>query len=299
MADELNNGVAAPDSFINLGVEGEVAKQKRFKPLKSLNGLCIGTLESVVLTETEVGTVKKDGTPSTWEYAGTKLPYLVFNFKSYRVPGNQETDVDRIFTFSEKVIGSIKNDGSPMEDKSLKGLYESMWFRIKHLLDIYTKESRVDISANENLKKALAIISTETVIKGNNKQVRIDAFKNLFQVVATIFNTGKDGSPIYMRAANVPMVTFIKLLPDYYSHKFFTFPTFVGDGFIEIARTNSKGELVSSPSIEIKAGETIELRDGKGKLATGTGGADADNGVISPEITDPLVRASIGLPPLK
>ena len=289
--------VVEEKSFLNIGTEGEVARPKPFEPIAELNDMCCGSLSKVEVIMSDISVVNKKGETSTWEYAGCTIPVLMFHFNNFIGPNTDPQGVSRVFKYSESIIGSVTKENTPIADKSLVSLYESMWNRIKHILDTYSKECKVDLTKNVELNAAIKGLNNVNVIKGADKQVRIDAFTTLFTAVANALNTGFNGTPMFMRAEGVPIYLYMKLLADYNSHKFLTFPTFVGDGFLEVCRVNDKKYRINPPSMKIKTDESIVLKsETQGKLPNAPGSVGGD--VIHPEITNPTVRAALNIPAL-
>jgi hypothetical protein len=283
-------------SFLNLNVEGEAARTKSFEPLADCNNMCCGSLAKVEVVMTEVPITNKKGDTSTWEYAGNTIPSLVFHFVNYIGPNTDPQGVNRSFKYRESIIGSVNKKGEAVSDESLTGLYESMWNRIKHILDVFSKECKVDITKDKELTQAIKVISGSDIVKGSDKQKRIDAFKGLFDAVANLLNTGFNGKPMFMRGEKSPIILYMKLLADYSTHRFLTFPTFVGDGFMEICKVTDKGLRINQTSMKIKSDESIVLKGVNKGTMNSAGGVNQE--VKNPEITDPELRQALGLAPI-
>ena len=261
--------VQTPEVNPNVLTFGDVRVENtlKFKPRPELNNLCVGKLVKVELLESEIAQYNEAGIESTWEYAGHTIPRLELTFM--QTPSNTDPR-ERIYKQEYKVIGSLKNDGSEIDSKTVKSLYESMYAHLKHIANAYkTKANYSEAVADVNL---LAIDISAPV------ETRIVMFKNFLQYFVNLF-AGKDGKGIYTNAE-----CWMKLVADYSSGKFLAFPTFVGEGFIELV---VKGR---NPGIELKASETIELTASK-KGTKGSGGAaskanSTEEGAVDGDIAD-------------
>lgn len=221
----------------------------KFKPRPELNNLCIGKLVKVEILDSEVALYNEAGVESTWEYAGHTIPRLELTFEQ------NPTTVDpakRVYKDTCNVIGSLKNDGTPIELKTVTSLYESMYARLKHICNAYKHKA--------NYSEAVADVNKLAIDVSAPVEDRIVMFRSFLQYFVDLL-AGKDGKGIYTGTD-----CWMKLVADYSSGKFLAFPTFVGEGFIEpvIAKRN--------PAIEIKPGESVELVAGK-KGSKGKGGA--------------------------
>lgn len=237
-------------------VNKEVTTKLRFKPVEKLNNLCIGKLISV-----EFVTNKAEKEDSTWEYNHFDIPTVLFNFVQRK---EDKGDADRYFTFSERIIGAIKKDGSPISAENLSGIYGSMWNRILHIYQAY------QFAPNWKQLKSVPEID-----EGGTAEERIAQFTKFFAAIAKMFNEGADGKPIYLNANGDPYPMTMKLLADYTTRKYLTFPTYVGQGFIEQTRMKD-GKL--DTVLEIKYNESIEL--GKPKR-----GVDADSAMPNMDVS--------------
>ena len=156
------------------------------------------------------------------------------------------------------VIGSLRTDGSPIEDTTLGALYESMWDRIKHIHDAF--------SAAPNYK---AIESLPSINEHGEAAKRVEQFTKFFQAIADAFNEGKGGKPIFVDAEGKTLPLWMKLIAEYKEGKWLQFPTFVGEGFIELYKPGVP------PTIEVKPGESVVLRvKGEKKGTTAAAGCE-------------------------
>jgi len=219
-------------------VNKEVGSPLGFKPDEKLNNLCLGELLSVEVEKNLAPKEKENGEISRYDYAGFELPSLVFKFKQLKVTE------DRFFQHRESVIISTMNDGTPMNPKTLSNLYESMWDRIKHLMDTFVA------SANYKAIKKLPEINENAT-----PEERVAQFTAFFTAIADFFNHGTDGLPIYKNEkGNIPLM--MKLVANYPDRKYLAFPTFVGKRFIEVAKFK-ENKLVTV--LELGPKETVTL----------------------------------------
>lgn len=239
---------------MKFNVEAEVASKPRLKPIADKGNLCLGKLVSVEVVMNEMSATNADGSLKTWEFAGKTIPSLVFKYENHKLNANE---ADREFSYRESVIGTQKKDGSEIEVATLKNLYDQMWARIKHQHDVYSK-----LPNYAKFSEAVAKAGTALYTNGSNPkkttESTIKAFAEFFTAVAAAFTVGANNKPVYKDAKGESAPVWLKLLADYSTQKFLTFPTFVGDGFIELYKANVE------PAISIKATESIILSGGKG-----------------------------------
>lgn len=211
------------------------------------HGFAMGKLDSVEVEIREIPKIKEDGSTSDWEMAGKTIPILKLNFSNTEVKEEQE----RIFLHTEDVIGinkSVANGGGPIDDKTLDNLYTQMWNRLKHFHEVYAKQ----VNFKELGKEMADTVNAWTTNAGNASKTvdsTIKCFTDLFNAFANAMNKGKDGKPVYVKADNTSCKLYMKLVGNYSNvadkaGKFFTFPTFVGSGMIEIYIPNVKPLMV-------------------------------------------------------
>lgn len=224
---------------LKLDINKKVTSNLPFEPQEKLGGLCIGTLLSVEVKMADVESVKKDGTPSEWEYAGHSIPRLEFRFKQAGI------EEDRFFTFTESVISELKDtELQEVSEELTAKLYNNMWDRMRHILDAF-----------KGLKQYEEIKELPELSVIGKTEVKIKEFTKLFNIVADVLNKGKNGKPLY-----TDLKLVMKLLPEYKERKYLTFPTFVGKGFIELAK-QVDGKL--STTLKIYPNESVVLSSGK------------------------------------
>lgn len=236
----------------------DVTRSLKFKPLEDLGNLCLGTLEKAEVIMNDVPKFKNDGSESPYEFAGHTVPSLRFTFKNFL----REDDKDRAerwFNFVESVIIYKKNDGTPMKQKDLESIYEQMWDRIKHIHDAYKND------VNYKPFGELPEIDEKADV-----EARIIQFTKFFKAIAEAFNKGKNDKPIFVDQDDNSLPVALKLVPEYQTGKWLTFPTYVGEGFIE---RYHKGVPLT---IELKPGETVTLKGGKREGEKSGAGSDSN-----------------------
>jgi len=230
--------------------KAQVTQELKFKPLAELNdGISLGKLLSV-----EVHNSDADKNTGTGEYGGLSIPRIVWRFQQNKADSG---DPDRFHNHVERVINSKMRDGTDIAPDTLNSLYESLWFRIKHMYDALGGQP----ISQKDLDK---LVPDETAEPAD----RIEQFRKLFEFFADKFNTGKNDKMLAKGE-----VLAMKVIANYGDRKFYTFPTFVGQGFLEIAKFDKQGRL--NTTLEIKPSESIVL--GAGAKATSPsdgGGAD-------------------------
>jgi hypothetical protein len=256
---------------MKFNAEAEVTRKPNFKPIADKGNLCLGKLVGVTVEMKEQASTNEDGSEKTWEMAGKTIPSLVFHYENHKI---NASEADREFRHRESMIGTMKKDGSEISLATLKNLYDQMWARIKHIHDGYAKCSNYAKIGAALAKAGEALYNNATNSKKTTEST-IKVFTAFFDAVADAFTKGKDGKPIYMGAKeSIPM--WLKLVADYSTGKYLDFPTFVGDGFVEVYRAQVE------PAIELKANETITLTAGKGKSnAPANAGVEDD---LDPEV---------------
>lgn len=199
-------------------------------------GLFIGHLESV---EVKTITIGEDttGLPS---FNGMEIPKVVLTFASNEEEANKRRYQTLQFTAVESNTNTIPGG---KEEWKINAIFD--WF--KHILDVYVLRGR-ELTDEESAALCLPFedfeeengsivynpIDVETVIAG---------WKTLFENFANIMNSGKNGEPYY-KSNGKNIAIWFKLLRYVKNGKKnewkavangnLAFPTFVGEGCIEI-----------------------------------------------------------------
>lgn len=246
-----------------------VEKRLTFKPDPEINNLCLGYLDEVRLEFRESPLLLEDGTENTWEYAGCNVPSLVLTFKQARSKNNLK---DRYYTHVFKPVTTKTKDGNPVDDKVIVNILQQEYARLRHIANQYKglKNYPVDLG------------SCPGIDYGAAAKVRCEQYAAFFEYFKKLLTGHDEANPAYK---NVRL--WIKLVADYSTRKFLTFPTYVGRGFVERVIEGVE------PTIDFEPNETIQLSAGKNAKgnheasATTTAAPVAE---VSPEIDELLKK---------
>lgn len=235
-------GVAGARGVQRLKFTHEIAKT---------NGLFIGHLSNVELSDILIGE-DKTGMPS---FNGLEIPKLVLTFASNEEDPTKRHYQTLQFTAVESTVDTIPGGKGEWKVNLILDYF-------KHILDTYVFKGKAMTDAEE---EALSLsfedfdeqgeyspIDPETVIAG---------YKVLFENVENLLNRGNDGKPTYKTKDGKIIGIWMKLIRYVKNKKKgwqavnggnLSFPSFVGEGVIEIFKQNVP------PSIRIDAvNETI------------------------------------------
>ena len=212
----------------------------------SQNGLFIGHLANVEITTITIGQ-DTTGMPS---FNGMELPRLALTFTSNEEEVSKRHFVTLSFTPVESNANTIPG---AKEEWKINAIFD--W--LKHLLNVYVLKGR-ELTEDEEAALSLGYEDFDE----DGQYVPVDpeevvaAWRVLFENVENILNRGgKDDKPVYKTADNKIIVLWMKLLRYNKTKKGWTplnngdltFPTFVGEGCIEIFKQNTP------PSIRLDA----------------------------------------------
>jgi len=245
----------------------QVESRLDLKPIPELYNLALVELESVEVTDHEILAIDDKGKESANEFKGLIVPRIALTWKNHKLT---ETEEDRFFTLSFSVIVSVKNDGTPISKKDLQSLYETMHGNLQHIHNSYKK--------CPNYKP---IISLPDIDETSAPNARAKQFKTFFVAFQTAFNGAEGKTPIYQDEKGINIISWLKLLPDYKTQSRYTTPTFVGQGFTEVAVKEEKGW--KKPLIEIKPNESLELQ-AKAKKGKTDVSISTSQGELDPEL---------------
>jgi hypothetical protein len=255
--ENVNVNVNNPD-FLDFGATiGEnVEKRHKFKPRPELGNLCQGTLQSVTVEMIETKSTDKNDMPSTWEYAGLKLPNLILTFKQEKTP---KDPADRYFEYRVQPFTVRKKDGSESKRSDIVDFYKREFEKLQHICNAYKSEK------NYNDVKIPAFNPLD-----EDPIARLKSVAAWFEAWAARLN-GKDGKGFST------LKMWIKLIA-VQDGTYLSFPGFVGEGFIE--KVSTTGNM---PSIELRPGETVVLVSKKDrKNANGAAASGAAEGSGDP-----------------
>jgi hypothetical protein len=223
------------------------------------------------------------------QFAGLECKTLNFDFTNYKL---NASDPDRFLTHQEKIIGTVKKDGSDyvdMDAKTVAKFITNMWNRIKHILDAtHGGVNHRDIIANKEFLKLIDFPMT------SDAATIVAHFNKFFEFIVTFATgDGKTTFPIWQSKDGSPLCAWGKILPEYNDGKWYEFPSFVGTGFIEKISFGDKNIPNMAKIIKVKPSETLELRAAKKANTT----ANASNPNIAPgEIPNDIANLLFGSP---
>lgn len=273
-------GVAAARGTTRLKFSHEQAKQ---------NGLFIGHLESVVVSMIQIGE-DKTGMPS---FNGLEIPKIVFTFASNEPEAAKRHYVVLQFTAVESNANTIPGG---KDEWKVNTVFD--WF--KHILNVYVLKGR---ELTEDEANALALPFEDFDEQGEYVPVEpedvIAGWKILFENMENIINRGHEGQPYYKTKDGKDITVWIKLLRYIKTGKKgwqpvnngdLAFPSFVGEGCIELYKQNT------SPSIRIDSVKEAIIPMNVEKAKAPNMPAPGMSGVASPAmggipVVDPMVGA--------
>ena len=202
------------------------------------NGLFIGHLDSVVVSMIQIGD-DKTGMPS---FNGLEIPKLTITFASNEEDVNKRHYQPLTFTAVESNANTIPGG---KEEWKVNSAFD--W--LKHILNVYVLKGR-DLTDDEAAALSLPFedfdeqgeyvsIEPENVIAG---------WKTFFENFENIMNRGRDGQPYYKSKDGKNITVWLKMLRYVKTNKKgwtpvsngdLSFPSFVGEGCIEIYKQNT------------------------------------------------------------
>lgn len=224
----IRRGIAAARGTTRLKFSHEQAKK---------NGLFIGHLDSVVCSMIQIGE-DKTGMPS---FNGLEIPKLVFTFASDEADVAKRHYVTLQFTAVESNANTIPGG---KDDWKINSVFD--W--LKHILNVYVLKGR---EMTDDEVNALSLDFEDFDEQGEYVPVEpekvIAGWKTLFENFENIVNRGREGQPYYKTKDGKDISVWLKLLRYVKTKKGWTpvnngdlsFPSFVGEGCIEIYKQNT------------------------------------------------------------
>lgn len=223
------------------------------------NGLFLAHLESVDVSMIKIGE-DTTGLPS---FNGLEIPRLRFLFTSNEPDEAKRKYVTLSFTPAESNTETIPGGKSEWK---VTNIFD--W--VQHLFKVFILKGR-DFTEEE--ANALSLPFTD--FDENGQYVPVDpeevikGWTTLFNNVENIFNRGKDGNPYYKTSDGKFIPLWIKLIRYNKTKKNgwtplqngdLVFPTFVGEGCVEIARPNEMPAIKLNPITECITPKDIESK---------------------------------------
>lgn len=198
------------------------------------NGLFIAHLEDVTVSNIKIGE-ESTGMPS---FNGMEIPKITFTFATNEDDVNKRHYQTLVFTAVESNVNTI-----PGGNESWK--VDSVFNWIKHILNVYVLKGR---ELTEEEEEILSLNFTDFDEQGEyvsvEPEVVISAWRSLFENILAFLNN--NGTPHYKNKDGKLIPVWIKLIR-YTKNKSgwkavnygnLSFPTFVGEGCIEIFKQN-------------------------------------------------------------
>lgn len=204
------------------------------------NGLFQGHIESVEVKTTNIGE-ESTGLPS---FNGLAVPRLSILFASNHPAVSERRYINLEFLPAESNVETIPGGKNAW-------YVDRIMAYMKHILDVYLLKGKPMIEEQED---ALTLPFEDFDDNGDyisvEPEVVINGWKIIFDNFVNIMNTGNNGKPVYVDASGKIVPVWMKLLR---AQKVkgqwknivggnragdLTFPTFVGEGVLEIYQTN-------------------------------------------------------------
>lgn len=277
-APKVRRGIATARGTQRLKFTHELAKP---------NGLFMGHLEAVAVSKINIGE-SSTGMPS---FNGCEIPRLTLTFATNEPEADKRHYATLSFTAVESNVDTIPGGKS---DWTVNRIFDYM----KHILNVYVLKGR---ELTEEETNALSLSFDDFDENGIYVPVAVEtviaAYTTLFENFAAMINTAKDGKPTYLDKDGKFIPVWIKLLRyvknkkgwNAISNGDLAFPTFVGEGVIEIWKTNTPASIrvdVIKECITPKE----ETKEAKTPTVPGIGGMPAGGVAI-----DPMLQGMPGL----
>lgn len=281
--EEIKNGAVAPDVTVpkkrrarGINNETRAVVRKKFdekRDANRTNGLFIGHLDTV---EVNWATLKDDA--NIPQFAGLAVPYLTFTFCS-----NEENVNDRKYTTVR--FGAVESNTETIPGGKSEWKVNVVFQFMKHVYEVFVLKGRAMTEAEED---ALTLPFEDFEDDGNggyqyvplDAEVILNGYKVMFENYVKLLNN--DGKPYYKTANGGILPIWMKLLRFIRAKNEWksvlggnqagelAFPTFIGEGVIELFDANKQ------PSIKVDVHrESIIYKEEAMKAKTPDVGAPA------------------------
>lgn len=239
------------------GVSNETRATARLKfddlrDANKANGLFQGHIESV---EVKISNISEESTglPS---FNGLSVPRLSILFASNHSTATERRYINLDFWPAESNVETIPGGNKAWH-------VDRIMAYMKHILDVYVLKGKAMTEAQED---ALTLPFEDFDDNGEyisvEPEVVINGWRIIFENFANIMNTGNNGKPVYVDAGGKVIPIWMKLLR---AQKVkgqwknivggnragdLTFPSFVGEGVIELYQTNKLPIIKVDPTRE-------------------------------------------------
>ena len=270
-------GIGSARGTTRLKFSHEQAKQ---------NGLFLGHLDSVVVSMIQIGE-DKTGMPS---FNGLEIPKLTITFASNEEEVNKRHYQPLTFTAVESNANTIP--GGKDEWK-----VNSVFDWLKHILNVFVLKGR---ELTEEEEAALSLSYEDFDEQGEyspvEPEVVIAGWKTLFENFENIMNRGREGQPYFKTKDGKNVALWLKMLRYIKTPKKgwqpvnngdLSFPSFVGEGCVEIYKQNTPPSIRIDSVKEAIIPMNVEKAKAPNMPTPGTGAMAAGMGGVP--VVDPMV----------
>ena len=270
-------GIGSARGTTRLKFSHEQAKQ---------NGLFLGHLDSVVVSMIQIGE-DKTGMPS---FNGLEIPKLTITFASNEEEVNKRHYQPLTFTAVESNANTIPGG---KEEWKVNSVFD--W--LKHILNVFVLKGR---ELTEEEEAALSLSYEDFDEQGEyspvEPEVVIAGWKTLFENFENIMNRGRDGQPYFKTKDGKNVALWLKMLRYIKTPKKgwqpinngdLSFPSFVGEGCIEIYKQNTPPSIRIDSVKEAIIPMNVEKAKAPNMPTPGTGAMAAGMGGVP--VVDPMV----------
>ena len=274
-------GIGSARGTTRLKFSHEQAKQ---------NGLFLGHLDSVAVSMIQIGE-DKTGMPS---FNGLEIPKLTITFASNEEEVNKRHYQNLTFTAVESNANTIPGG---KEEWKVNSVFD--W--LKHVLNVFVLKGR---ELTEEEEAALSLPYEDFDEQGEyspvEPEVVIAGWKTLFENFENIINRGREGQPYFKTkdGKNIPlwlkMVRYIKTPKKGWqpiSNGDLSFPSFVGEGCVEIYKQNTPPSIRIDSVKEAIIPMNVEKAKTPNMPAPGAGAGAMAAGMGGVPVVDPMVGA--------
>jgi len=201
-----------------------------------------------ILSEVKLEFYKvKEDTKKMRDYIGKEVPSLVLHFQS---PASKNP-LDKVHHYIHRffMVEQTNNDKERIE-------YTKMFQALKHIYSTFAQFPEAGIEVNDarvkSVKQTDGTIVSEPIQA--SPEAMIDMFTKFFTKVVALFNTGRDGKPVYQDDKGTFIPVWLKLVISYGGDKL-VLPDFPGEGYIERAIMTANGFAPTSLELAIIKGE--------------------------------------------
>lgn len=259
----VRRGIASARGTQRLKFSHELAKP---------NGLFLAHLDSIVVSSILIGE-DKTGLPS---FNGVEIPRIAITFASNEPEAAKRHYVTLSFTAVESNVDTIPGGKKEWQVNAILD-----WF--KHILNVYVLKGR---EFTDEESEALSLSYVDFDENGEYVPVAVEdvvaGWKTLFENFANMMTTGRDGKPVYRTLDGKDIPVWIKLIRYTKTPKKgwqpvangeLSFPTFVGEGCVEIFSQQTTPAIRLDSIKEAIRPMNIESKQPKTPTIPGIGGA--------------------------